>query len=78
MAEAINAYFVSVSQDLPPADPNFLDQLQHDMDVYKFLIEPHEVAARLAKLNTYKAPGPDGLPTWLLKDCVAYLVRVAP
>ena len=36
-------------------------------------IEPYQVAHKLSRLNTYKAPGPDGLPTWLLKECAAYL-----
>ena len=33
-----------------------------------FVIDPSEVELRLAKINIYKAPGPDGIPNWLLRD----------
>jgi len=38
-----------------------------------FVIEPYEVAEKLTKLNIYKAPGPDGIRTWLLQQCAPYL-----
>ena len=73
MAEAINDYFVGISQDFPPVDSKLLEQLTSDTANSEFIIEPYQVAIRLAKLNIYKAPGPDGLPTWLLRDCAPFI-----
>lgn len=73
LANAINSHFVSVSQDLPPIDPQLLELLTNNKLTADFVIEPYEVAQRLDKLNLYKAPGPDGLPTWLLQQCAFHL-----
>ena len=73
MAETINDYFVGISQDLPPVDSKILELLKHDTANSEFIIEPYQVAIRLAKLNIYKAPGPDGLPTCLLRDCAPFI-----
>ena len=73
MAEAINDYFVGISQDFPPVDSKLLELLKSDTANSDFIIEPYQVATRLAKLNIYKAPGPDGLPSWLLRDCAPYI-----
>jgi len=73
LANAINSYFVSVSQDLPPIDPKLLDLLTDTELTADFVIEPYEVAEKLSKLNIYKAPGPDEIPTWLLQQCAPYL-----
>ena len=73
LADAINTYFVSVSNELPAIDPNLLELVTDTQLCGEFVIEPYQVAHKLSRLNTYKAPGPDGLPTWLLKECAAYL-----
>ena len=57
MAETINDYFVGISQDLPPVDSKILELLKHDTANSEFIIQPYQVAIRLAKLNIYKAPG---------------------
>ena len=33
-----------------------------------FVIDLSEVELRLDKINIYKAPGPDGIPNWLIRD----------
>ena len=73
VAEAINDYFVGISQDFPPVDSKLWELLKSDTANSEFIIEPYQVAIRLAKLNIYKAPGPDGLPTWLLRHCAPFI-----
>ena len=73
MAEAINAYFVGISQDRPPVNPKFLELLKTDTASSEFLIEPYQVTMRHAKLNIYKITWPNGLPTWLLSDCAPFI-----
>ena len=57
----------NVSNELPAIDPNLLELVTDTQLCGEFVIEPYQVAHKLSRLNTYKAPGPDGLPTWLLK-----------
>jgi len=33
-----------------------------------FTTDPLEIENRIALINIYKAPGPDGLPSWFLWD----------
>jgi len=56
LANAINSYFVSVSQDLPPIDSKLLDLLTDTELTADFVIEPYEVAEKLNKLNIYIKP----------------------
>jgi len=72
LANAINEFFVSVSRHMPKADPSILEDLHDDYNS-DFIIDPEEVVNRLASIDIYKAPGPDGLPNWLLRDFAAYL-----
>ena len=44
-----------------------LSDLGHDYNS-DFVIDPSEVDIRLSKIKLYKAPGPDGIPNWLLRD----------
>jgi len=72
LAEQINHFFVSVSEHLPKVDSSILADLKNDY-CSDYIIDPVEVANRLANINIYKAPGPDGLPNWLLRDFAPYL-----
>ena len=72
LAEEINEFFVSVSRHLPKVDSSILVDLNNDY-CPDFIIDPVEVANRLAGINIFKAPGPDGLPNWLLRDFAPYL-----
>ena len=74
LAAEINEFFVSVSNHLPKVDPSILDDLNNDY-CSDFTIDPEEVANRLASINVFKAPGPDGLPNWLLRDFAPYLCQ---
>ena len=60
------------SNHLPKVDPSILVDLNNDY-CSDFTIDPEEVANRLASINVFKAPGPDGLPNWLLHDFAPYL-----
>ena len=64
---AINEFFASVSGDLEPLRAEFLAKLTDDYSS-QFIIEVAEVETRLSNINIYKAPGPDHLPSWILRD----------
>ena len=72
IANIINEFFISVSAHLPKADPALLADLTDDYTA-TFIVEPEEVENRLARINIHKAPGPDGVPSWLLRDFAPYL-----
>ena len=67
IAELINDFFVGISAGLPPMDPDVISQLSPDY-TYDFIIDPSEVDNRLSRIKIHKAPGPDGIPNWLLRD----------
>ena len=75
-------FFVNIASDIPPLCDNILTSLntaEHDRntDDYchsdKFVIYPWEVELKLSSVCTFKAPGPDELPNWLLKDMAPFL-----
>ena len=65
LAGNINKFFQQVSADLRPLSdsttPPTSDVLQSE-----FVIELFAVERKLSRINVYKAPGPDGLPNWIL------------
>jgi len=72
VAEAVNEFFVSVSAHLPKVNSIILDDLADDYSA-DFVIDLADVENRLARINIYKAAGPDGLRNWLLSDFAPYL-----
>jgi len=66
LSEIINNSLRQVSADLQPLRINqlFPDQIVPSQCV----IFPEEVYDKLTRINTRKAPGPDGLPNWILKE----------
>ena len=52
---------------LPSFDPNQTSELENP-HIPDFVIDPSEVDLRLANIKIHKAPGPDGIPNWLLRD----------
>jgi len=67
LADKINEFFISVSAHLPPFDDSVLDSIIVEY-TDEYIIEPAYVKYQLSCINIHKAPGPDGLPNWLLKD----------
>ena len=61
------SFFVSVLEHLPKVDPSILSSLTNYCSI-DFVIFPEKVEQSLEKINIYKAPGPDGLPSWFLRD----------
>ena len=72
LAETIDNFFAEVSSHLPKVDPTILANLRDDHNA-DFTIDCSEIENRLASINIYKAPGPDGLPSWFLWDFAPYL-----
>jgi hypothetical protein len=67
LANLINEFFQSVSADLPKLDKSRLPpRSDHIPD--KYIISVLDVEKQLMKLDISKAPGPDGIPTWILHD----------
>jgi len=67
LAGHINKFFQQVAADLSPLSDSTLpptsDALQSE-----FVIELSAAERKLSRINVYKAPGPDGLPNWILRD----------
>jgi len=58
---------LSFADDLEPLRLEFLDLLTDDYSS-EFIIEVCQVERRLSNINICKAPGPDQLPSWILRD----------
>ena len=65
MIRNINTFLHSVSADLHPIDTSLVPKPEQVPEDY--IISTEEVEARLEKIKVGKAPGPDGIPNWLLK-----------
>ena len=46
---------------------------QADFIPAEFIIDQADVEDGLSKINVHKAPGPDGIPNWVLRDFCPYL-----
>jgi len=70
MAKMINTSMVNVSADLTQIGECsiLLQQIPHE-----FTILPEEVECKLSRINCRKAPRPDGIPNWFLRDFAAIL-----
>ena len=71
LASSVNSFFQQVAADLhpltvdvPPPPPDF----PSEFDISRAAVE-----AKLSRINVHKAPGPDGLPNWVLRDFSAQL-----
>ena len=65
LADSVNRFFQGVSTDLSPLDDNSTPPLP-EVVPDEFVISLAEVER--SRINAHKAPGPDGLPNWLLRD----------
>ena len=72
LATSVNAYFQSVAADLSPLDNKDLPA-PPDILPSDFSINLNDVERKLSQINIHKAPGPDGLPNWILRDFSAQL-----
>jgi len=77
LAESINDFFVSISAALRPLDSNTFLSLDSDYTP-NFIIDPVDVDARLARIKIHKAPGPDGIPNWLLLGATLFTLTSEP
>jgi hypothetical protein len=71
LAAAINTSLQQVSDDLTPLTDQ--DLLPVSDFPWHLKIEPYEVFFKLCNINIRKAPGPDGIPNWVLRDFAGIL-----
>jgi hypothetical protein len=74
LANRINQFFQAVSSDLPKPDECILPPRDPNEPIPdEYIISVVSVEKQLMRLDTSKAPGPDSIPTWVLKDFAGYL-----
>jgi hypothetical protein len=66
LAETINSSLTAVSDDLSPLCDTIRSTSDHIPAEYT--IYPETIFHRLESINVRKAPGPDGMPNWVLKQ----------
>ena len=72
LADAINDFFASVSADLPILTDDILQNLSNDYSDL-FVIDVETVENRLMSIDLNKSPGPDNIPSWVLRDSAPFL-----
>ena len=71
LAAAINSSLQQVSNDLTPlTDQDLLPVSDYPNHL---IIQPYQVFVKLCNINIRKAPGPDGIPNWVLRDFAGIL-----
>lgn len=68
VANQINDSFLSPMAGFTPLTPGYYVSLPNAKNVLPIKVSPEEVFKKLTKLNSKKAHGPDGIPTWVLKE----------
>jgi len=73
LAQLINASLINVSADLArPAATDSASHTNNDTETptgkCEYIITPDVVFHKLERINIRKAPGPDNLPNWFLRD----------
>jgi hypothetical protein len=74
MANNINIFMQSVSNDLKPLDANLIPDAC-DASPDEYIIDPFEVESKLSRINSHKSNGPDELPNWFLKEFSVFLAE---
>jgi Reverse transcriptase (RNA-dependent DNA polymerase) len=71
ISNALNSYFKSVfvSEDSSAPLPHFAPRTNRQISDVEFIRQ--DIENRIRNLNQYKAPGPDGVHPWVLKNCAA-------
>ena len=68
LANTINEFFVSVSDDLPRLQPTHpIFEVSEPLPA-EFTISVQDTEAALSKIKVNKAMGPDNIPPWILKE----------
>jgi len=64
-----------MADDLSPPDDNITPPPSKVVRLVpdEFIIILADVECKLSRINVHKAPGPDGLPNWLLRDFFSQL-----
>jgi len=73
LADRVNRFFQGVAADLNPLDDNSTPLPPPDVVPDEFVISLEDVERKLSHINVHKAPGPDSLPNWLLRDSASHL-----
>ena len=73
LADRVNRFFQGVAADLNPLDDNSTPLPPPDVVPDEFVISLEDVEHKLSQINVHKAPGPDSLPNWLLRDSASHL-----
>ena len=71
LADSVNRFFQGVAADLRPLDDSSLPP-PPDAVPDELIIDLADVERKLSRVKVHKAPGPDGLPNWLLRDFSSY------
>ena len=65
-----------MASDLEPLRDDFCTQLTCDCDsCLQYIIEPWQVENKLSRIQLSKAPGPDNIPNWLLKEMAPFIAE---
>ena len=77
LANIINGIFLSPMNDISPLASDFFACTDFGSDEPAFAVTEQEVFMKLSKVNPAKANGPDGIPSWVLKENVDLLADPA-
>jgi len=72
LADEINNFFANVAAGLQPLQSRSEFNLNDDY-ISDYVISLEEVVRRLACVQVNKAPGPDGIPNWILRDMAPFI-----
>ena len=67
LVKALNEFFVSVNDDIPPLDVNTLPSFRPANERIP-TIQPYEVCKKMLATKPFKAHGPDDVPCYIVKE----------
>ena len=75
LAERINEFLQSVTSDIPPLKPDNKYAQSQCITPETYTISVDEVERNLSRIKKNKAPGPDGIDAWILRDLAPLLAK---
>jgi hypothetical protein len=76
LANRINEFLSHVADDLQPLSDDFLSNLHVGTEFLEdFIIYPSMVELKLSNVSVNKAPGPDLIPNWFLKEMATFITN---